>query len=129
MPQTMRSVLFGEAGKPAEVLHIQELPLPVPKPGEVRIRVLASPINPSDTMFIQNMYGIRPQFPSRAGFEGMGVIDALGDGVNLPVGSKVSFTTIGSWSEYVVVHAGTIISVPDQMENETAAQLFINPFT
>lgn len=129
MQQTMRSVLFEETGKLPVVLQVQDLPLPTPKPGEVRIRVLASPINPSDTMFIQNMYGIRPQLPSRAGFEGMGVIDALGDGVKLPVGAKVSFTTIGSWSEYVVVHAGTIIQVPDQMENETAAQLFINPFT
>jgi NADPH:quinone reductase-like Zn-dependent oxidoreductase len=129
MQPTMRSVLFAETGKPAEVLQTQELPLPIPKPGEVRIRVLASPINPSDTMFVQNMYGIRPQLPSRAGFEGMGIIDALGEGVNLPVGKKVSFTTIGSWSEYVVVHAGTLIPVPDTMDNETAAQVFINPFT
>jgi NADPH:quinone reductase-like Zn-dependent oxidoreductase len=80
-------------------------------------------------MFIQNMYGIRPQLPSRAGFEGMGMIDALGEGVNLPMGKRVSFTTIGSWSEYVVVHVGAIIPVPDQMSNETAAQLFVNPFT
>lgn len=129
MQQTMRSVLFAETGKPAEVLQLQEVPLPLPKPGEIRIRVLASPINPSDTMFIQNMYGIRPQLPSRAGFEGMGVIDALGDGVNLAVGAKVSFTTIGSWSEYVVVHAGTVIPIPSHMDNETAAQIFINPFT
>jgi NADPH:quinone reductase-like Zn-dependent oxidoreductase len=129
MQQTMRSVLFEQAGKPSDVLLVQDIPLPAPKPGEVRIRVQASPINPSDNMFIQNMYGIRPQFPSRAGFEGMGVIDALGEGVHMPVGTRVSFTTIGSWSEYAVVHAGTVIPVPDRMSNETAAQLFVNPFT
>jgi NADPH:quinone reductase-like Zn-dependent oxidoreductase len=129
MQQTMRSALFQNPGKPADVLKVEEIPLPAPKPGEVRIRVQASPINPSDSMFVQNMYGIRPQLPSRAGFEGMGTVEALGEGVDMPIGQRVSFSTIGSWSEYVVVHAGTIIPVPDQISNETAAQLLVNPFT
>ena len=77
----MKSIIFEQTGKPAEILKATEVPTPEPGPNEVRIKVIASPINPSDIMFVQNMYGIRPQLPSGAGFEGMGVIDAVGEGV------------------------------------------------
>ncbi|QHT72173.1 zinc-dependent alcohol dehydrogenase family protein [Rhodocytophaga rosea] len=125
----MRSVRFAEAGKPADVLRVEEVPMPEPKPGEVRIRVHVSPINPSDISFIQNQYGIKPQFPSGAGFEGMGTIDAIGEEVSQKMGTRMSFTTIGAWSQYVTVPAKTIIPIPDALPDETAAQLFVNPFT
>jgi NADPH:quinone reductase-like Zn-dependent oxidoreductase len=129
MTKTMRSVRFTEVGKPADVLTVENIPVPEPKPGEVRIRVHVSPINPSDTTFIQNLYGIKPQLPSSAGFEGMGTIDAVGEGVSLKPGTRVSFSTIGAWSEYVTVPAKILIPIPDTLPDQTAAQLFVNPFT
>jgi NADPH:quinone reductase-like Zn-dependent oxidoreductase len=129
MTQTIRSIRFTEAGKPAEVLTVEEIPMPEPKAGEVRIRVHVSPINPSDISFIHNQYGIKPQFPSGAGFEGMGTVDMVGEGVTVQTGTRVSFTTIGAWSEYVTVPAKTIIPIPDALTNEIGAQLFVNPFT
>lgn len=125
----MKAIQFDQTGKPANILKPVDLPMPEPDPLQVRVRVLASPINPSDLMFVQNRYGIRPQLPSVAGFEGMGVIDAVGEGVTLPVGTRVSFTGLGSWGEYVVVHHKAIIPVPDAMSDDIAAQLFVNPFT
>lgn len=125
----MKTIQFKQPGKPADILTSVELPTPEPEAGQVRIRVIASPINPSDTMFVQNRYGIRPQLPSGAGFEGMGVIDAVGEGVDLPVGSRVSFTGLGSWGEFVIVHHKAVIPVPDAMTDDMAAQLFVNPFT
>ena len=100
----MKSILFEQFGKPADILKPTDMPLPEPGPNEVRIKVIAAPINPSDIMFVQNLYGIRPQLPSGAGFEGVGVLDAVGEGVQLPTGTRVSFTGVGTWAEYAVAH-------------------------
>lgn len=125
----MKFAQFENPGLPQEVLQIKEMALPEPQAGEVRIQVKAAPINPSDTMFVRGLYGIRPQLPSPAGFEGAGVVDAVGEGVSLAIGSRVMFTTIGSWSEYVIASAKTVSPVPDHLSDEVAAQSFVNPFT
>lgn len=125
----MKSIVFEQPGKPTDILKLTDVPMPEPGPNEVRIRVIASPINPSDIMFVQNLYGIRPQLPSGAGFEGVGVVDALGEGVSMQVGMRVSFTSIGTWTEYAIAHQRTLIPVPDAITDEVAAQLFVNPFT
>jgi NADPH:quinone reductase-like Zn-dependent oxidoreductase len=125
----MKSIIFEKAGRPEEVLQLKEIPTPTPAAGEVLVKVMASPVNPSDVMFVQGMYGIRPQLPSGAGFEGCGIIEAVGEGVNLPVGSRVAFTTIGAWSEYAVVSAKAIFPLPPTMPFEVGAQIFVNPFT
>jgi NADPH:quinone reductase-like Zn-dependent oxidoreductase len=91
--------------------------------------VIATTINPADLMFVQNLYGIRPILPSPAGFEGVGVVDAVGEGVTLPIGMRVSFTSIGAWAEYAITQAASVIPVPGEMPDEVAAQLFVNPFT
>ncbi len=103
--------------------------MPEPGANEVRVKVIASPINPSDIMFVQNLYGIRPQLPSGAGFEGVGVIDAVGEGVQLKTGTRVSFTSVGTWSEYAIAHQRSLIPVPKEVSDDVAAQLFVNPFT
>lgn len=125
----MKTIQFEQTGKPADILNAIEKDVPEPGAGEVRIRVGVSPINPSDIMFVQNLYGIRPQLPSGAGFEGMGVVDAVGEGVDIEPGQRVSFTGVGAWSEYVVTHHKALIPIPDEMADEVAAQLFVNPFT
>ena len=125
----MKRIVFDQVGKPAEILKSTDVPRPEPGPNEVRIRVIASPINPSDIMFVQNLYGIRPQLPSGAGFEGMGVVDALGEGVEMPLGARVSFTGVGTWSEYAIAHQRALIPVADAIPDDVAAQLFVNPFT
>ncbi|MFD2572492.1 zinc-dependent alcohol dehydrogenase family protein [Spirosoma soli] len=125
----MKSIVFEQTGKPAEILKPTDVPMPEPGLNEVRVKVIASPINPSDIMFVQNLYGIRPQLPSGAGFEGVGLIDAVGEGVQMDVGARVGFTSIGTWSEYAIAHQRSLIPVPDNMSDDMAAQLFVNPFT
>ena len=125
----MKSIVFDQVGKPAEILKVVDVALPEPGPNEVRINVIASPINPSDIMFVQNLYGIRPQLPSGAGFEGVGVVDALGEGVQMQAGTRVSFTGVGTWAEYAIAHQRALIPVPDAIPDDMAAQLFVNPFT
>ena len=126
----MQAVCFEAPGQPSDILHLREVALPEPKPGEVRLKVLMASINPSDLMFVQNMYGIRPVFPaSRAGFEAVGLVDACGEGVETAPGTRVAFTAVGTWAEYAIAPAKSLIPVPDQMSDETAAQLFVNPST
>lgn len=125
----MKSIIFDETGKPSTILKATEVPMSEPGPNEVRIKVIAAPINPSDIMFVQNMYGIRPQLPSGAGFEGVGVIDAVGEGVQMQTGTRVSFTSVGTWSEYTLANQRSLIPVPNSLSDELAAQLFVNPFT
>lgn len=125
----MKTIRFDTTGKPHEILKLVEAPLPEPGPGEVRLKVIASPINPSDLMFVQNLYGIRPQLPSGAGFEGVGLVDAVGEGGQTPTGTRVSFTSVGTWSEYAITSERGLIPVPDAMPDDVAAQLFVNPFT
>jgi NADPH:quinone reductase-like Zn-dependent oxidoreductase len=125
----MKRIVFQNPGKPADILHVEEVEIPTPGPDEVLVKVIASPINPSDVMFVQNLYGIRPQLPSGAGFEGMGTIAKVGENVKMTIGSRVSFTGIGAWGEYVLTNHRTLIPVPDAMPDNVAAQLFVNPFT
>jgi NADPH:quinone reductase-like Zn-dependent oxidoreductase len=125
----MKKILFEKTGKPADILQVVETEITEPKANEVRIRVKASPINPSDVMFVQGLYGLKPVLPSGAGFEGSGIIDKVGEGINLAVGTKVSFMGTGAWAEYVCVPQQAVISLPDEISFETASQTFVNPFT
>lgn len=125
----MKAVQFESLGKPTEVLQLVDIAIPEPAPGEIRIKVTKANIIPADIMFIQGMYGIRPQIPQIGGFEGTGTIDACGEGVDIPVGSGVIFTALGCWAEYVCVAANSIIPKPPTMSDDVACQAFVNPLT
>ncbi|MDN5213926.1 zinc-dependent alcohol dehydrogenase family protein [Fulvivirgaceae bacterium BMA12] len=125
----MKSAQFEKLGPPTTVLTLTDIPIPEPGPGEVVIKVNTCNINPADIMFVQGMYGIRPELPSAAGFEGAGSIHTCGEGVQMPEGTRVVFITIGAWQQYVRVPAKTIIPIPDELNDEVACQAFVNPFT
>jgi NADPH:quinone reductase-like Zn-dependent oxidoreductase len=126
----MLKVEFNQAGKPEKVLQLMEVEMPVPLAGQVRVRVKASNINPSDLLFIEGLYGLKPKLPnSGAGSEATGIIDAVGEGVDIPLNTRVMFTTLGAWAEYVIISAKTAVIVPDAISDEIACQSFVNPFT
>src|SRR5262249_59045297 len=82
IPDSMRAVqLTAYDGRP-ESIAIVEMPVSRPGPGEVLVRVFASPINPSDLVFIRGLYGFKKPLPAIPGFEGSGtVVEAGGGGV------------------------------------------------
>ena len=128
----MKAIQFAHYGEPAQVLTVQDLPLPEPGKGEVRVRILASPVNPSDLLFVRGHYaGVQPHFPSPVGFEGIGTVDVLGPHVDHPVpGQRVAVIngeTGGNWAEYAVVAAYALLPVPDDLPDEQIASFFINP--
>lgn len=125
----MKQVIFYKTGFPQEVLKVEEAEIPVPKAGEVLIRITARNINPSDIMFVRGMYGIAPQLPSSAGFEAVGVVEEAGDQERITVGMRVIFSAVGTWKEYICLPANQLISAPEGMPDEVACQAFINPMT
>ena len=125
----MKELIFDHTGTPQEVLYLKESEMPQAKAHEVLIRVTARNINPSDIMFVRGMYGITPKLPSSAGFEACGVVQKGDEAGKVPAGTRVMFTAIGTWKEYVCVPAALVIPVPAQMPDEVACQAFVNPMT
>lgn len=125
----MKSLYFKEKGEAQEVLSYGEIPLAVLQSDEVKVKVLASPINPADLMFIEKTYRLEPVFPQIAGFEGVGLVVESAEDADIPVGSLVSFRHKGVWAEYVNVPREKLILLPPDACIEKAAQLSLNPLT
>ncbi len=125
----MRSVRFHRFGEPTSVLQLEEIPAPSAGAGQLLVRMSARPINPSDLLTVRGLYGVRPQLPATPGYEGTGVVEAVGPDVRgFRIGERVVPTrTPGTWQELVVANASHVIAVPDGVPDESAAQLLVNP--
>lgn len=127
--QTMKALVFEKPGTAHEVLQLHQVPIPQPGPGEVRVKILASPINPADELFIGGKYRISPVLPQIAGLEGAGIIDRAGPGTNYQPGMLVAFRHKGLWAEYAVIPADKLIALPAGFPLAKASQLSLNPLT
>lgn len=127
----MRALVHPTFGEASDVLDVVERPLPEPGAGEVRVRTVLSPIHNHDLWTIRGTYGFKPELPAASGTEAVGVVDALGEGVeNVQVGQRVATGgTFGVWAEYFVAQAAGLVPVPDGVSDETAAQLVSMPFS
>lgn len=127
----MRALIHDTFGEPEDVLHLDERPLPEPGPGQVRLKIVLSPIHNHDLWTIRGTYGFKPELPAASGTEALGVVDALGEGVEgLTIGQRVvTGGTFGAWAEYVVATAAGLIPVPESLNDESAAQLVSMPFS
>jgi NADPH2:quinone reductase len=127
----MRALVQPRFGDPAEVLSVQEVPDPQPGPGEVLVRVLLSPIHNHDLWTTRGSYGFKPEMPARAGTEAVGVVEALGEGVEgLQVGQRVATGgSFGAWAELIVAPAAGLVPVPEGLSDEAASQLVSMPFS
>ena len=128
----MRAIVFEQFGDPAEVLQVREVPQPEPGPGQVLVRMLASPIGPADFLTVRGEYGHRPKLPATPGTEGVGIVEA-GRGLlgRLRVGSRVAVLneTGGNWQEKVVVSALRVVPISRHVTDGQAATFFVNPAT
>lgn len=128
----MRAIVFDETGPPDQVLQVRECAKPVPARGQVLVRMIASPVNPSDIMYVRGRYGLKPHFPATPGFEGVGVVEQSGGGVLgwFRKGRRVAVLNDGgNWAEYALAPARRVIPVPDDIPDSQAASFFVNPAT
>ncbi len=125
----MRIVQFDRFGEPVEVLHLQEAELPEPAAGEVRIRLTARAIHPSDLQNVRGKYGRPPPLPATPGNDAAGVVDALGAGVTAPApGTRVALllganSGRGTWREQVCVPAQMVVPTPSALSDAQAGAL------
>ena len=129
IPKTMRAVAIDHFGGP-EVLTLHSLPVPVPEPHEVLIRLHTAGVGGWDAQMRGGWWPEgRPRFPAVLGSDGAGTIAAVGSRVRrLQVGEKVyaySFNNAkgGFYAEYVVVAAANAAPVPDGMSLKHAGAI------
>lgn len=127
----MLALRFARPGPPLEVLDLAEVPTPEPGPGEVRLRMRLRPMNPSDLLQVQGVYGRMPSLPATAGLEGLGVVEALGEGVtDWRIGDRaVPLGAQGTWAEALVTPAENLVRIPEGLADDQAAQVIVNPLT
>jgi len=125
----MLSIVFKKTGNPEDVLEIMDLPIPEPAENEVRVKVLASPVNPADILFIQGQYRIKPILPQTGGLEGAGIIDKVGSKVSLPVNTMITFRHKNVWAEYAIIPVEKTTVLPSDFPLEKACQFSLNPIT
>lgn len=110
-------------GEP-EQMQLNEVAVPEPKAGEVRIRNHAAALNFFDILLVQGKYQTRPPFPFTPGSEVAGVIEAVGaDVTDLTVGDRVLAMTSGGYAECSLALAAKTFRIPASMSFAEAAAL------
>ena len=125
----MKAIYFEETGDAQSVLLLKQFDKPTPKANQVIVKPLGSPINPSDFFFISGTYRLKPEFPQIAGMEGAGIIESIGEDVDLPVGALVCFFSRNAWAEYVALSKDDVLVLPHDFPLEKAIQFTLNPIT
>jgi NADPH2:quinone reductase len=131
---TARAVVYTENGGP-EVLRLVERAVPEPGPGEVRVRIHRSGVNPTDWKSRQGRGpGERVDPPQVPGQDGAGIVDAVGEGVDTAwhgirvwVWEAAFQRPEGTAQEYALVPARQVVLLPDSASYDLGASLGI-PF-
>jgi NADPH:quinone reductase len=128
----MRAVVYASAGD-ASVLQVVERPLAEPAEAEVRIRVIVSGVNPTDSKSRSGAFGGAVSEPTVPNHDGAGIFDAVGSGVvGIEAGDRVWVTLAadgrpasGTAQEYTVVPAERAFPLPDGADFELGASIGI----
>src|ERR1700758_1995767 len=124
----MNAIQIQSTGGP-EVLQLAELPIPVPGPGQVLIRVEAVGVNFIEIYFRKG--GYKATLPMIPGSEDAGTVEKLGPGVTgFEEGDLVaSASGMGSYAEYALTPADKLIKVPSRLSPEQAAAAMLQGMT
>ncbi|MEB8385693.1 quinone oxidoreductase [Rhodobacteraceae bacterium KMM 6894] len=125
----MKAIKFHTPGGP-EVMHLEDVTLEAPGPGQVQLRHTAIGLNYLDTYHRSGAYPL--PLPSGLGFEAAGVVEALGDGVtHLNVGDRVAYGAgpIGSYAQARNMPANRVTKLPDTISDTTAAAMMLKGMT
>jgi NADPH:quinone reductase len=126
----VRAWQVHEHGDPASVLTLGEVDEPVPAAGEIRLRVRAAAIGMPDVFMCRDQYAFKPPIPFVPGQEVCGTVEAVGEGVDVPVGTRLMAVTNfydgrGGFAEQTIARAESAYRVPDGMSDVDAASFRI----
>lgn len=129
----MQAALYRRKGPAREVLHLDDLPLPEPAPGEVRVRLAFSGVNPSDVKSRAGLANPAMDTPFVVPHsDGAGVVDAVGAGVDAAwVGRRV-WVFNGQWgrpmgtaAQAIALPLSQVVPLPDGVSLEVGASIGI----
>ena len=129
MPTIERAIRIHTPGGP-EVLRLEEVPVGMPGPGEVRIRHHACGLNFIDVYYRSGLYPL--DLPAGIGMEGAGVVEAVGEGVaHLQPGDRAAYACQppGAYSTARVFPAKNVVRLPDEIDYETGAAMMLKGLT
>ncbi len=111
-------------------MEFTDIPVPDPKPGEIRIKNKAASLNFYDILLIQGKYQVKPPRPFTPGSEVAGIVDAVGEGVaGFNIGDRVQAmsggASGGTYCEYSIAPAGKVFRIPEAMSFEEAAAMIV----
>jgi NADPH:quinone reductase-like Zn-dependent oxidoreductase len=124
---TYKSIVVTRRGGP-EVLQVVENDLRAPSVGEVRIRILVTPVCQDDVAARVGNRPFLPKIPFVPGYSILGVVDAIGEGVTkVAVGDRVAaLTSLGGYAEYIYLDEEKLVHVPPTLDPAEAAVLILN---
>jgi NADPH:quinone reductase len=121
-------------GEPSSVLKLADVDLPEPGPGQLRARVIAAGLGLPDVFMCRGTYPLTPPLPFTPGQEAVGEVVAVGDGVSVPVGTRVMGVTLftigrGGFAEETLFDANNSFAVPAGLPDAEAAGFWIPHLT
>src|SRR5215468_6116287 len=124
------AVRVHKTGGP-EVLTFEDIQVPTPGPGQIKIKNHASGINFIDTYFRSGMYPSPVGLPFVSGNEGAGEVTAVGSGVtDIKVGDRVGYTSaLGAYAAERILPADRAVKIPDKISYEQAAAMMLKGMT
>ncbi|MEW6721060.1 MAG: NADPH:quinone reductase [Thermodesulfobacteriota bacterium] len=121
----MKAIVVREFGPP-EAMRLEELPLPVPGPGQLLVRVRAAGVNPVETYIRSGAYARRPSLPYTPGHDAAGTVETVGgDASGFAPGDRVytSGTLTGAYAEYALCEASRVHPLPSEASFAQGAAL------
>lgn len=124
----MKAIRIHETGDP-DMLRYEELPMPEPGAGEVRVKMAAAGVNFIDIYHRTGQYSL--SLPATPGLEGAGVVDEIGDEVTeFKVGDKVAFSSqLGAYAEFCLVPENKLVPAPADLDLSLAAAIMLQGIT
>lgn len=116
-------------------IKLTEKSLPKLRKGQVLVKMLAAPVNPSDLVYLLGKYGLAPNNGAFVGFEGCGVVVEANAGLYGAwlKGKRVALSaqpgSDGVWAEYAITKANFCLPVRKELSDEQAATIIVNPCT
>jgi NADPH:quinone reductase len=124
----MKAIRVHETGGPDQLVY-EDVNIPIPGPGQARVKVQAIGLNFIDVYFRTGLY--KTPLPFTPGMEASGVVDALGANVTeLAVGDRVAYAmNLGSYGDYALANAWQLVKLPAHVGFQDGAAVMLQGMT